>query len=198
MKMVKRTLIAIALVAFLASVAPADIQVYYWGFDPDTGSVSGIDKDTGIKSDGNEKVYWPYEYKKLPICSIRVYMEIGMFVEVQDCKDKKIKMKQVDCSDIGKGGGDFPCYVDCESIDIRANFDVELFGDFVKNDLGKKVLDKWECFYDGGNVVPGDGANHTMKVCLKVWKAKLWESAGTYGEEIQVGYLNVTARPKVG
>jgi hypothetical protein len=197
MKMVKRTLIAIALVAFLASTAPADIEVYYWGFDPSTGSVPGIDKDTGVKVDGNEKVYWPYEYKKLPICAMPVLMEIGMYVEVQDCKDKKIKLKQVDCGDIGKGGGDFPCYVDCESIAVTANFDVEMDGYLEKNDLGSKVIDKWEVFYDGGNIVPGDGSNHTVNVCVRAWHAFLWKSAGVYGEEIQVGTLYVTARPDV-
>jgi hypothetical protein len=197
MKMVKRTLIAIALVAFLASTAPADIEVYYWGFDPETGNVPGVDKDTIVKVDGNEKVYWPYEFKKVPVCAMPVLMEIGMFVEVQDCKDRKIKLKQVDCGDIGKGAKDFPCYVDCEAIKVRANFEVSMDGYVEKNDLGEKVLDKVEVFYDGGNIVPADGKDHEVKVCVRTWKAKLWESAGVYGEEIKVGTLFVTARPNV-
>ena len=182
--MVKKTLIAIALVAFLASTAPAGIEVYYWG---------AIDKDTGVKVDGNDdNVYWPYEYIALDVCSMPVLMEIGMYVEVQDCTDKKMKIKQVDCGDIGKGGGDFPCYLGCTSFSLRANFDVKLGTRLVKEG---PVMDKWEGFYDGGDVIPGDGANHSAKVCVRAWKAQLWN--GTVGEETKVGTLYVTAKPDV-
>ena len=181
--MVKRTLIAIALVAFLASTAPADISVHYFG---------PIDNDTGVKVDGNEKVYWPYEYKALDICEMPVKMEIGGYVEIDDCTKKKIILQQVDCGDIGRGGGDFPCYLDCETFNIRANFDAKLGTRLVK--IGG-VMEKWEGFYDGGDVVPGDGAWHSMKVCVKAWKAKLW--SGTVGSEVVVGTLYVTAKPDV-
>jgi hypothetical protein len=183
MKMVKRTLIAIALVAFLASTAPAAIEVYYWG---------AIDKDTGVKVDGNEKIYWPYEYKALDVCEMPVKMEIGMYVEVQDCTDKKIVLKQVDCGDIGKGGGDFPCYLGCADFAVRANFDVKMGTRLEK--VGSVIKD-WEAYYDGGDVVPGDGADHTVKVCVKAWKAQLW--SGTPGEEVTVGKLFITAKPDV-
>jgi hypothetical protein len=186
MKMVKRTLIAIALVAFLASTAPADIEVYYFG---------PIDNDTGVKVDGNEKVYWPYEYKELDICAMPVKMEIGGYVEIDDCTKRKIILVQVDCGDIGKGTGDFPCYLDCEAFKIRANLDIKLGTRLTKNDVGGAVIDKWEGFYDGGDVVPGDGAWHEMKVCVKAWKAKLWN--GSVGSEVKVGTLYVTAKPDV-
>lgn len=194
--MVKRTLVAITLVAFLASTAPAAIEVHYWGFDPDTGVPGdGIDKDTGVKVDGNEKVYWPYEYKELPVCGMKVLMEIGMYVEVQDCKDRKLKLKQVECGEIGKGGGDFPCYNGCEKVTLRANFPVKMGTKLVKNAEGDKVIEKWEGYYKGGDVVPGDGENHEVEVCVKAWKAKLWY--GTVGEEVNVGTLYVTAKPDV-
>jgi hypothetical protein len=183
MKMVKRTLIAIALVAFLASTAPAGYSVHYFG---------PIDNDKGVKVDGHEKVFWPYEYKEIDICDIPVKMEIGGYVEIDDCTKRKIILKQVDCAEIGKGGGDFPCYLDCETIKIRANFDAKLGTRLVKD---SPVIEKWEGFYDGGDVVPGDGAWHNMKVCLKMWKAKLWD--GTVGDEVQIGTLYVTAKPDV-
>jgi len=179
-------LIAIALVAFLASTAPAAIQVHYFG---------PIDKDKGVKVDGNEKVFWPYEYKEVDVCDMPVKMEIGGYVEIDDCTDRKIILKQVDCAEIGQGGGDFPCYVDCETIKIRANFDAKLGTRLVKNEMGTGVIEKWEGFYDGGDVVPGDGAWHNMKVCVKMWKAKLWN--GTVGDEVKIGTLYVTAKPDV-
>ena len=182
--MIKRTLIAIALVAFLASTAPAAIEVHYFG---------PIDKDTGVKVDGNEKVFWPYEYKALDVCEMPVKMEIGGYVEVQDCTDKKIILKQVDCGDIGKAGsGNFPCYNDCEKFKVRANFDVKLGTRLVK--IGS-VMKEWEGYYNGGDVVPGDGNDHEMEVCVKAWKAQLW--LGTVGDEVVVGTLYVTAKPDV-
>ena len=183
MKMVKRTLIAIALVAFLASTAPAAIEVYYWG---------PVDKDTGVKVDGNEKVFWPYEYKALDVCSMPVKMEIGMYVEVQDCTDKKIVLKQVDCGDIGHGSGDFPCYLGCTKFKARANFDVQLGTRLEK--IGP-VINKWEGFYNGDDVIDGDGADHEVEVCVRAWLANLWN--GTPGEEVTVGTLYITAKPAV-
>jgi hypothetical protein len=191
MKMVKRTLIAIALVAFLASTAPADIEVFYWG--PMGGG--HLDKEQGVKVDGNEKVFWPYEYKELDICAMPIKMEIGMYVDVKDCKDRKIILKQVDCAEINRSANEFPCYLDCETINVRANFDVKLGTRVVANDTNGKVFDKVEGFYDGGDVVTGDGAYHAMNVCVKAWKAKLYK--GSYGDEVVVGTLYVTAKPDV-
>ena len=185
--MVKRTLIAIALVAFLASTAPADIEVFYWG--PMSGG--DLNKESGVKVDGNEKVFWPYEYKKLDICSMPILMEIGMYVDVQDCKDKKIILKQVDCAEISKASNDFPCYLDCETINVRANFDVKLGTRIEKT----TVLKDAEGFFDGGDVVPGDGSYHAMKVCVRAWDARLYN--GSYGSEVEVGTLYITAKPDV-
>ena len=151
-----------------------------------------LNKESGVKVDGNEKVFWPYEYKALDICSMPIKMEIGMYVDVKDCKDRKIILKQVDCAEISKAANEFPCYLDCETINVRANFDVKL-GTRIEKD--GSVLNKVEGFYDGGDVVPGDGSYHAMKVCVKAWKTKLYN--GTYGEEVKVGTLFITAKPDV-
>ena len=97
--MVKKTLIAMAAVVLLASVAQAALEEFYFGRD----------KNRMIKVDGSEKVRWPFEYKELKICCMPVKMAIGMWVEVEKCDDKKIILEQVDCGDIGKVGGEFPC-----------------------------------------------------------------------------------------
>jgi hypothetical protein len=188
MKMVKRTLIAIALVAFLASTAPADIEVFYWG--PMGGG--DLNKEQGVKVDGNEKVFWPYEYKELAVCTMPILMELGMYVDVKDCKDREIILHQVDCAEIDKGVNDFPCYLDCEDISVRANFDVKMGTDIDKNG---SVLNEVEGFYMGGDVVAGDGNYHTVTVCVRAWKARLY--LGSYGDEVKVGTLYVTAKPDV-
>jgi hypothetical protein len=91
MKMVKKTLVAIALVAFLAISAPADdvtppvtdgaFDIFYFG-----PSQNG----NGVKVEGDDTVYWPYEYKALDICTIPVRIQVGMYVEVEDCKQRKL------------------------------------------------------------------------------------------------------------
>jgi hypothetical protein len=193
MKMVKKTLIAIALVAFLASTAPADITVYYFG--PIKGG--WLDHESGVKSDGNKKVYWPYEWKELPICAIDLKMEIGMYVDVKNCKtDKKIVLHQVDCTESGFGevrpDEEFPCYAGCEDIQVRANFDVKINTDIPdKDDYG--VIDKWSDYFPDGDVIPGDGSYHKIDVCIKTWKTKIYK--GTVGSEVKIGTLMITAKP---
>lgn len=185
--MVKKTLIAMAAVILLSSVAQAALEEYYFGRD----------KNRMVKVDGNEKVRWPYEFKWLPVCTMPVKMSLGMWVEVEKCDDKKIILEQVDCGDIGKGGGDFPCYLDCEKFKVRANFEVELEGNLVKNDMGNAVFDgnNWDAYYNSGGIVPGDGDWHEAEVCLKAWKVKLYK--GTPGDEVVLGSLQITARPNV-
>jgi hypothetical protein len=191
--MVKKTLIAIALVAFLASTAPADITVYYFG--PVKGG--HLSNETGVKSDGNKKVYWPYKWEEIPICAIQLKMEIGMYVDVKDCKkDKKLVIHQVDCDEDGFGkkvnDEDFPCYYGCTEIQVRANFDVSLGADIPdKDDYG--VIDKWEEHYPDGEVIDGDGDYHKTRVCIKTWKTKIHK--GTVGSEVKVGTMYVTAKP---
>jgi len=186
MKMVKRTLIAIAVVALVACAVQAA------GPDPHFYPPEGTD-DIAIKVNNEDlTIGWPYEYKALTICTIPVFLNVGYFVEIDDCDGRKIEMQQVDCGDIGKNSDDWPCYFDCENVKLRANFDVKLGTDRVK--VGP-VIDGWDSYYDGGDVVPGDGGWHTMKVCVKAWKAKLLKSAP--GKKVKVGELKITVKPNV-
>jgi len=185
--MVKKTLIAMAAVVLLASVAQAALEEYYFGRD----------KNRMVKVDGNQTVRWPFEYKELVVCTMPVKMSLGMWVEVEKCDDKKIILEQVDCGDIGKGSGDFPCYLDCEKFKVRANFEVNLGANLVKNSAGEAVIDggNWGTYYNSGEIVAGDGEWHEAEVCLKVWKARLYK--GTPGDEVVLGSLQVTAKPNV-
>jgi hypothetical protein len=188
MKMVKKTLIAMALVAFLASTAPAAIEVYYFG--PMSGGPN--DKESGVKSDGEQKVYWPYEWKELRICAISLRMNIGMYVDVKDCKDRKIILDQVECGDIDQPDNEFPCYYGCTNIDVRANFDVKLNTELEES---SGIIDKWDDHFPDGDVVAGDGNYHTVKVCIKTWRTRLYKSNGTFGTEKTIGTVYLTAKP---
>ena len=179
--MIKRTLIAIALLALLAASAHADLDIYSFLSNGD---------HSAVKVDGKETVRWPYEYKALDVCVIPIKMKVGMFVQVKDCNKKKVVLVQVDCGDIGKGGGDYPCYLGCVTFDVRANFEAKLGTSLEKTG---SVIKDWSAYFDGDNVIPGDGNYHSAKVCVKAWKTQIYNAAP--GDEVNVGKLHITVKP---
>ncbi|MHC4168500.1 MAG: hypothetical protein ACYSWQ_16230 [Planctomycetota bacterium] len=188
--MLKRTLIAVTVVALLATAAQA------YGPDPDTGKQGD---HTGIKVDPIKMdIFWPFvEYKALDLCVIPVKMEIGVFVQIEKCHDRKIILKQVECGDIGKNAqGDWPCYKGCETIKVRSNFDVKL--GLKLNKVGP-VIDKWSAEFTGGDTVDGGTGWNSLEICVKAWKAKLYEQEvlGKAGEKFDVGTVTVTVKPNV-
>ena len=180
--MIKRTLIAIAVVALLATSAHAALEEHYFP----------IGNDHAVKVDGSDKVRWPYEYKALTVCTIPIKMHVGMYVQVKDCKKKKLILQQVDCGDIGKKDSEYPCYLGCVSFSVRANFEVKMGTDLEK--VGD-TINKWDAYYDGGDIVPGDGDYHEVKACVKAWSTTIYKAAP--GDEVDVGLLHITVKPNV-
>jgi hypothetical protein len=169
MKMVKRMLIAIAVVALIAT------------------SLQAADMPTGVqKQDGA----WPSTYLALPLCDIPVVIDIGMYVQLIDCADKKIKLVQVQCGNMD----DFPCYYDCEEFDVRANFNAVLGTELIHADPDNPVVGSWSAAYDGANDVPGTGDPVTRKVCVSASKAAILTTAP--GDEVVVGTLRITVKPQ--
>lgn len=188
--MLKRTLIAVAVVALLATSAQA------LGPDPHTGK---MDKHTGIKVDPIDmSVFWPFEFKALDLCVIPVKMKVGVFVQIEECNKRKIVLKQVECGDIGKNAqGDWPCYKGCETIKVRANIDVKL--GLNKAKVGP-ILDKWEAFFTDGDTVDGGAGWVSHEICVEAWRAKLFEAEAEdamAGDEVDVGTVTVTVKPNV-
>lgn len=168
--MVKRMLIAIAVVALVAT------------------SVQAVDAPAGsIKKDAS----WPTEYIALDLCEIPVVMDVGMYVQVKDCSKRKIKLVQVECDSIGKAGK-FPCYADCEDIEVRANFAAVLGLKLTKAD--PSPIKSWEAYFDGDNTVPGDGVYKKLTVCVNAWESEIWTAAP--GDEVAVGKVTVTVKPQ--
>ncbi len=184
MKMVKKILLTIAVVALLAgSVQAVDPGKYQKKFD----------------------AMWPYEYIYVEVCTIPILMDVGYFVQLEKCGDYKIKLKQVPCGDIGKSATkDFPCYEDCETIKVRANFEAKMGGNVVSirswfDDDDTKVVygDCGEgCIPD---IVPPDGNWHEKKVCVQAWDVEIWDASDGQGEnEYRVGDLEITVKPSQG
>ena len=189
--MIKRTLIAIAVVALLATSVQAGS---YSIWDPYYFTAGD---HQAVKVDGKETrdFRWPYtiSYQELTICNIPIIMKVGMYVQVKECKDKKITLEQRSCSDIGKDDADYPCYLGCEEFEVRANFPVQLGSSLHK--AGDMMVDDadWEAYYDGGSTVPGDGDWHNVKICVKAWKAAIYKA--TPGDEVAVGSVDITVKP---
>jgi hypothetical protein len=171
MKMVKRMLIAIAVVALVATSVQADVV------DPDGGK---------IKQDSS----WPTEYIALDLCTMPVLMDVGMYVQVKDCHKREIKLVQVDCADIGQSK--FPCYKDCEEIEVRANFAAVLGTKLAKAD--PSPIKSWKAYFDGDNTVPGDGVYKKLTVCVDAWESQIWTAA--LGDKVNVGTLTITVKPQ--
>jgi hypothetical protein len=166
--MVKRILIAIAVVALMAtSVQALDIQ------DSTNGQIKQDDK-------------WPTVYVALDLCKIPVYMDVGMYVQIKDCKKKKIEMKQETCPD----GRKFPCYTGCTSFQARSNFAAQL-----DTKLEDKVswVKKWDSYYDGVDTLVGSGGWEDLKVCVDAWEAEIWTSGP--GDKVPVATLVITVKP---
>jgi hypothetical protein len=186
MKMVKRTLIAIAVVALLATSVQAFGPVPHIGTG---GDYNG--KHNSIKVDIQKiELGWPVEYKALALCVIPVKMSVGYFVQVEKCTERKIKLVQVECKDIDKGAGDWPCYLDCEDVKVRANFEAKLGLDKTKT---SDVIKDWAAYFDGGDTISASGGYETVTVCVKAWKARLYKE--TPGMEINVGTVTLTVKP---
>jgi hypothetical protein len=187
MKMVKKCIFALALVALLVSVAPAEIS-------PGSGTTAGSDNQPAnvVKRDGD----WPWTYKAIDLCVMPVYMDVGHYVQLEKCGDRKIELKQVACETIGKNVGDhFPCYSDCEAFKVRANFKA-IFGGELKNKLGW-IKDTKVWWKDDINQIQGTGGWETLNVCVDMWKAEIWNS-GAQDHKMKVADLHITVKPPDG
>jgi len=173
--MVKKSIFAIALMGLFASMAFAGDEAQNpWKFD-----------------DG-----WPHEvivvWEELEICQIPVYIDVGYFVELKECNKRKITLVQVPCTSIGKTAADFPCYHDCETIEVRANFNVKLGSKLYK--IGNVIEGtKYKLYYSGSDIIVGDGQWHTAEICLDIWSADIFNVPPKYDQ--MIGEVAITVKP---
>ena len=184
--MVKKCLIAIAVVGLLATTVQAATF-------------------PAIKHDGS----WPYTYIAQPICTIPVLMEVGHYVQIYKCNELKMKLYQVDCVDIGKETGDFPCYGKkgegdlpdgpaCVTIRARANFAAVFGADFDREAGDANVVEKHDLSWPDGNTIQGGtGDWERVKLCMIAWKVQLWKS-GESGGKVKVGEITINVKPPDG
>ncbi|HEC02093.1 MAG TPA: hypothetical protein ENI81_01025 [Phycisphaerales bacterium] len=57
------------------------------------------------------------------------------------------------------------------------------------------VIDQWQAYYDGADIVSPSGDYETVTVCVKAWNAQLFQQAP--GTQVRVGTLIITVKPNV-
>jgi hypothetical protein len=187
MKMVKKCIFALAFAALLVTTIHAATP------DPE-GQPGGT-----IKRDGD----WPWTYKSIDICTMPIYIEVGHFVQIKECHKRKIELVQVDCDSIAKGNDDFPCYTDCEDIEVRANFPA-IFGAKINkihnpDESTGNVLKETKAYWlDDKNQIEGStGGWEKLTVCVDAWKTEIWKAI-TANKKIKVGELVINVKPPDG
>ncbi len=182
-KMLKKCLFAIAVTALLAVTIHAG--------EPKTGIPWEDDCDTWAYK--GHPYPWPVEYKKIEICRIPLFMEVGFWVEIKGCEDAEILLIQEDCLEVDRKEGDFPCYKGCTNVAIRTNFEAKIDGD-VKHDA---IEMSHKDFFNGVGdlVIPGDGNWHEIEVCVVAYKVELWEFENAAGTKEEIGYIKVRIKP---
>jgi hypothetical protein len=208
--MVKKSLIAIAVVGMLASTSFAgDLAKGYWKFDDN----------------------WPFkvevEWEELELCQIPIFIDIGMYIELVDCNKtdkwgdpiKKIILEQIQCADLkqpSKTGNDFPCYSGCEDLTVLSNFDAVLGLKLYKRvwdgtksfitrrQVGWNWYDNWSAYFDDAGTpvdtwpVTGDGNANDFTVCVEASNVNVYmgdPDAGTLDPVNRVGEVAITVMP---
>jgi hypothetical protein len=165
MKMVKKCIIAFAVVALMVTVVRAD--------------------SPAIKRDGD----WPWTYTAIDLCKMPVYMNVGHYVQLKECHKRELKLAQVDCT----GGREFPCHSGCEEIEVRANFPA-VFGAKLQNKhaILDKTDVYWK---DGDNQIDGStGGWEKLTICVDTWKTQQWKAAQP-DDKLKVADLMITVKP---
>ncbi len=179
--MVKKCLIAIAVVALLATTVQAASPT--------------------IK---NEAWPWTKIYDEMSICTFPVTLEVGHFVQVLNCHLLVMKLEQVQCSAIGQAADKYPCYGDvdeefdthgpaCVLIQARANFPA-LFGATFTGS-GTNIIGGHALTWPSGNTILGGGGWEDLKLCMSAWSVALWNSGATSGI-VTVGTITINVKPQ--
>jgi hypothetical protein len=180
MILLKKCLFAIAVIALLAATSQAQVQGQ--PFEP-------IRPTFAFKG---HPWPWPVEFKKVEICRIPIWMEVGFWVEVDGCEEAEILLVQTDCEEVGRSQDDWPCYYGCTKVSIRTNFEASIDGDVSHS--GWDMSHKERFNGEEPLIIPGDGIWHEIEVCVIAYNFKLWKEAAA-GIKEEIGFLKFRVKP---
>ena len=153
--MLKRSLLAVAVVALLA---------------------------VGVQAGELKTHTWPCDFVPQELTSIKVYMDIGYFIKVQD-QNKKIKLVQ-DTVDLHKFSG-------CVEIKIDTNFNATLSCEITATGA---VPGDYSCSVSPSAISAGIGV--AVNVCATVTNADLAVTAGPTND-VHVATVKIKVKPTV-
>jgi hypothetical protein len=165
----KKYLFSIVVVALMAGTLMAD-----WEF---------ADKNAERK---DESYNWPAEYIFQDICVIPVEMDIGFWVKIVKCQDKKIELQQTKIHE----------YSGCVDVEVQTNVNVEFQCSIAKVEqegIGVKVPGDYSCSVNPSTV---DAPGGTITICAKIVKADLTKLVGGTCN-VHVANVTLKVRPRV-
>ena len=94
---------------------------------------------------------------------------------------------------LSKDNVDFPCYSDCEDIQVKANFPA-IFGATLTK-IGPILKDTHVYWQDNDNQISGStGDWEKLTICLDAWKAEIWRAAEPT-PNAKVGEITINVKP---
>jgi len=171
----KKYLFSIVVVALMAGTLMAD-----WEFS---------DKNAERK---DESYNWPAEYMYQDICVIPVEMDVGFWVKIEKCQDKKIELIQNKIHE----------YSGCVDVKVFTNVNVQFTCsiaalDAAGNETGDKALmripGKYSCSVSPTDI---DAPGGTVSVCASLKEADLTAQAGGTNN-LKVAVVHLQVRPRV-
>ncbi|MBM4025276.1 MAG: hypothetical protein FJ280_07700 [Planctomycetes bacterium] len=177
----------IVVLAVLAMVSPAFGQwkTKFGAWDPNNIS---FDRTVDWEQDGErsqrkaEAWNWPAEYRFVPMADIKVVMDVGFWIRLQDCGTIKLQQKMVN-----QYGGQVKCKV-------YTNVAIEWKGDFIK-DPAVNLAGSASIALDPKFMSPSKGAQE-LGVKLKLDGVDLNNDKLPAGAKcVQVGWVRLSVRP---
>jgi hypothetical protein len=151
----------------------------------------GTDRTVDWEQDGNstqrkgESWNWPATYDYVPICDVRVQMDVGFWIQITGCRDNIIKLKQ---RMINQYGGQTTCTA-------YTNVATQWKADFIRKDgIDLGGYDK-SAAVDPSTFDAAPGGK-SIVIKLKMWDVDLKNlPAGT--NCLDIGVVRVSVRPTV-
>lgn len=129
---------------------------------------------------------WPVVFKWLPVCEhIKVVMNVGYYVKVQQCKEKKLKLVQKSVKE----------YEGCIDFNIMSNFDLELGAEIHPTSAGLNIApaSKWSAWISGDHFLPPSTSYKKRTACAKVKDAVILKADPN--KELLVAKLWILVKP---
>jgi hypothetical protein len=196
--MLKKIIILVAVLLMVSPTFGAWSRFLPKPTDPNYVFTEGVDPTVDWEVDGNswqrkaEPWNWPATYDYVPMCDMRVQMDVGFWIKLTGCKDTILKLKQVF---INEYYGEAKCTA-------YTNVDTQWKAEFFKYDninLGTSNNAKKGTAKVTPEKLPNTkGAGKELVVSLKLWDVDLSNIFPNMDSRCtEIGKITISVRPDV-